>query len=429
MTNQNKILLSRFLTRFGDQAWDFAVPLVLIQLLPGKVQLISLFYLCSKLAQIIFGPSLIKKIDSKKRINIYKMGIGYQTVAMSIMWIFLSAMFFIELNGNFAYYAVLLVLFVTSSTVSSLGSALMDASVGFDLAVDILEKYELPLFNSRLSRLDLITEVSAPIFTGLILSLFLGKASVYGFSIIALLNLVTFFPEYLLLRSITNLDAGKIYSSEINNTKSFKNILNDFVSSFNRLKDKPYGIVIFGYAALWLSVLSPHGVLLTSFLKDGNRTSEFTIGLFRGLGACFGIIPTFLYPYLRKKKEMVSTSKIFLIFQFICVLAAGISFYFLESIYPFLIFILFSRIGLYGFSIGETEIRQNMIANDSRGEVNGMASSITSMATLFLFFLGTIFGKSENFGILIIISVVAVLFSLMMISKINDKDLVIENKL
>jgi iron-regulated transporter 1 len=420
MSTQHKILLSRFLTRFGDQAWDFAVPLVLIQLFPGKIQLISILYLFSKIAQIFIGPSLSRKIDQKKRITIYKMGIGYQTIAMILMWLLISALIMTKLEENYFLYIIVLVLFSLFSAMANLGSSLMDTSVGFDLAVDVLPEDKITIFNSRLKRLDLIAEVTSPIFTGLVLSLFYKKSEIYGFSIIALLNILTFLPEYHLLKSIPNLDKGKIFTSNIHEEYKSSNFIFEFIESMKKLKDKPYAVVIISYALLWLSILSPHGVLLTSYLKDGAKISEFTIGLFRGLGAFFGLVPTFLYPYIKIKYGMVKASKLFLSFQFICVLASSLSFYYSSSIYPFLIFILFSRIGLYGFSIGETELRQTLIPKKNRGEMNGVANSITSMATLLLFLMGSLLGNTANFGMMIIISISAVFVSLILSTKINS---------
>ncbi|MBY0415399.1 MAG: hypothetical protein K2Q18_14600 [Bdellovibrionales bacterium] len=54
------------MTRFGDQAWDFVVPLALIELFPGKIQLIATLYLISKLSQIFIGPWFSKKSIVKK---------------------------------------------------------------------------------------------------------------------------------------------------------------------------------------------------------------------------------------------------------------------------------------------------------------------------------------------------------------------------
>jgi iron-regulated transporter 1 len=427
MSMQFKILLSRFLTRFGDQAWDFAVPLVLIQIFPGKIQIIALVYLLSKLAQILIGPAIARKIDNTKRISIYKMGIGSQTIAMIFMWVSIIFLYLEKSNGanlNLNHYFFILTLLALFSAVSSLGSSLMDISVGFDLAVDVLPENELTTFNSRLKRLDLLTEVTAPIFTGLVFSLFTNKSEFWGFSIVALLNLMTFIPEFYLLKSAQSSDN---YKEKLIVPSSPDNFLKVFFESIKKLKNKSYALVIFSYALLWLSALSPHGVLLTSYLKDGAKTSELTIGFFRGFGALFGLIPTFLFLYLKEKHGLIQTSKLFIIFQFACVTLSAIGFYYITNIYFFLIFILFSRIGLYGFSIGETELRQLLIPKEKRGEVNGIANSTTSMATLILFLAAALIGDTANFGIMVLFSVLAVFISLILFIRFSKQNILSQN--
>jgi iron-regulated transporter 1 len=422
MSIQSSILLSRFLTRFGDQAWDFVVPLTLIQIFPGKIQLIAILYLFSKLSQIIIGPWFSKKIDSQKRLAIYKLGIGTQTVALILMWLLISLLFKNSEGSNqfsTIEYVMIFIPLAIFGAISNLGSSLMDISVGFDLAVDVLPEQELTIFNSRLKRLDLLTEVSAPVFAGLALTLFHNKSSLYGFSLVALINILTFIPEYFLLSSI---QALRDYKEKIVSLPISKNFFTEFFDSLKKLKGKSYAIVIVSYAFLWLSVLSPHGVLLTSYLKDGAKASEFTIGIFRGAGALFGLIPTFLFAFAKEKMGLLKASRSFILFQFICVLFSAICFYNLENIYPFLILILFSRVGLYGFSIGETELRQVMIPKDKRGEVNGIANSITGMATVGLFFMGSLLGDTAHFGAMIIISVVAVLTSLLLFVKLKSME-------
>lgn len=419
MSIQSNILLSRFLTRFGDQAWDFVVPLTLIQIFPGKIQLIATLYLFSKLAQIIIGPWFSKKIDSQKRLDIYKLGIGTQTIALILMWALIFLLFKNSEGGepfSTLEYILIFIPLATCGAISNLGSSLMDISVGFDLAIDVLPEIELTIFNSRLKRLDLLTEVSAPVFAGLAMTLFHEKSGLYGFSLIAIINILTFIPEYYLLSSI---QALKEYKEKIVSLPMTKNFLTEFIDSLKKLKGKSYSIVIVSYAFLWFSVLSPHGVLLTSYLKDGAKASEFTIGLFRGAGALFGLIPTFLFAFAKDKMGLLKASRSFILFQFVCVLLSAICFYKLENIYPFLILILFSRIGLYGFSIGETELRQVLIPKDKRGEVNGIANSITGMYTVGLFFMGSLLGDTAHFGIMIIISVVAVFASLLLFTKLN----------
>lgn len=420
MSMQFKILLSRFLTRFGDQAWDFAVPLVLIQIFPGKIQLIAFIYLFSKLAQVLIGPSIARKIDSEKRATIYKLGIGSQTIAMIIMWALVVLLVISSFEGFFltpSLYFITLASLAIFNAIASLGSSLMDISVGFDLAVEVLPEAELSIFNSRLKRIDLLTEVTAPIFAGTVLSL-MSNSVFWGFTIIAMLNIFTFLPEYLLLKSTQALKFEKDKSSGVFIRKNF---LLEFIDSINKLRHKPYSIVIISYAFLWLSALSPHGVLLTSYLKDGGKISEFSIGIFRGLGAFFGLVPTFIFSPLKEKFGLVTTSKIFIGFQFLCVSLSAIYFYYSSNIYYFLAFILFSRVGLYGFSIGETELRQLLIPKNSRGEVNGIANSTTSMATLCLFLFGTIVGDTANFGMMIFLSLAAVFVSFILFLTLKPK--------
>lgn len=421
MSIQAKILFSRFLTRFGDQAWDFAVPLTLIYIFPGQIQLIAFVYLISKLTQIVVGPWFIKKIDTQKRLDIFKLGIGLQTIALIAMWAIIYFQNthihqFGELSSIDRFVSFLaLALF---GATSNIGSSLMDVSVGFDLAVDIIPEKELTIFNSRLKRLDLLTEVSAPLVAGLIISLFNRENSILGFSMVAVLNIATFLPEYLLLSSIQQL---KEYKEKIVSPEIKRNFLVEFVESLKKLKGKPYAIVIVSYALLWLSVLSPHGVLLSSFLKDGAKASEFTIGVFRGAGALFGLIPTYIFASLKNRFGLLSASRYLLSFQFVMVLLSTLSFFYLDGIFLFLTFILFSRIGLYGFSIGETELRQLMIPKDKRGEVNGIANSITGMATVGLFLMGSLIGETANFGTMIIISCLAVFCAVIVFSNLKKE--------
>ncbi len=403
MSTQFQILLSRLLTRFGDQAWDFAIPLVLIGLFPGKLQIVAIYFLAIKIVQFFFTPAIMNTIDLWSRKKVFKLGIGSQTLALIFSWLVIVVKSDTLKEGSTNSWLILSLLIVLG-IISSIGSSLMEVSVGFDLAVDYLKKEELPDFNSRLKRLDLLTEVSAPLVAGLLLLYEYNGFHYFGFSLIALINLISFIPEYKLLSSVIdkNPKSEKVsvnVSERLNTFKEFSNGLKYF-------KDQRFAIPMIAYAFLWLSVLSPHGVLLAGYLKDSAQLSETEIGIFRGLGALFGLIPTFLYAKLHARWQLKITANRFLGFQAICVLAASL-FFSLNTqtgLYLFLVFVLFSRIGLYGFSIAESEARQNFIPANLRGRVNGFGVSLTSFATLFLFVLGSILPSSADFKCLVFVS-------------------------
>ncbi|MBK8201298.1 MAG: hypothetical protein IPK68_02850 [Bdellovibrionales bacterium] len=70
----------------------------------------------------------------------------------------------------------------------------------------------------------------------------------------------------------------------------------------------------------------------------------------------------------------------------------------------FLLLILLSRIGLYGFSLGEMQIRQIGVAPNVRGEVNGFANALTALATIGLFATGVALPSTEQFKYLVLSS-------------------------
>ena len=415
MSNQIKILLSRFLTRFGDQAWDFAIPLVLISLFPGQLQNVAGYYLFSKMAQFFINPIVLRWIDHLPRKRIYQLGIGSQTISVLITWI-LILLFSqnLQLKHDIIFWLIYLSLAIVG-IVGSLGATLMEISVGYDLAADQIHRDELPLFNSRLKRVDLITEVTAPIFAGLLLMIPQASGWNIGFSLVAILNLVTFVPEYILLSSVSGINLKK----NLQSTEGLANPIQEFKAGFRYFKDQSYVVPMLAYAFLWLSVLSPHGVLLAGYLKDSGHITELNISIFRGFGAFFGMIPTFIFPIFNKKFGLVKTSKILLGFQTFCVLVGAFAFQLggKNALLIFLIMILFSRIGLYGFSIAESEARQLFIPSSQRGRINGVGVSLTSFATLILFGIGTLLPKSNDFSILVWLSTASVIIGFIILLK------------
>ena len=75
---ERKILAGRFLTRSGDQAWDFAVPIVLLKLFPGHLRIAAFFYLLIRLATVILLPRMASIIDTQDRRTTARLGLGIQ---------------------------------------------------------------------------------------------------------------------------------------------------------------------------------------------------------------------------------------------------------------------------------------------------------------------------------------------------------------
>lgn len=412
-----RLLLGRLLTRSGDQAWDFAVPIVLLKIMPGHLRIAAFYYFLIRLASVILLPSVASIIDTKDRLNVIRMGLVLQFVGvlLSAIGIFYFWAFDSKVPNflDVEFFGIFLFL-VFSGLLGTLGASLMDIAIANDLAPSVFSGQELSRFNSRFRQVDLITEVGSPVLAGFLLAISDSWLPMMGFLLVVVWNLLSFFPEYGILKSVfrerPDLQKKFIHVSE-GISKSF---IRKIVEGWREFFRQPVAPAILAYALLWLSVLSPHGVLLTGFLQDGWRVPEWIIGLFRGSGALFGLAATVLFTYALKFMDLKKASWIFLAFQTVMVIAAYIFFLLPDQFGQngFLILILFSRIGLYGFSLGEIQIRQERIPPDVRGQVNGFANALTGIATLALFAAGASLPTTEDFGYLVLMSVTCVLSAL-----------------
>ena len=404
-----KILISRFLTRSGDQAWDFAVPLLLITLFPHNLKLAFIYFFALRLSSMLLMPYLGKFIDEVKRSTIVKVGLLTQGLSVLFTGLLLFMHTYGQAHGLSISFEIFYLLLLFFGITSNLGVNMMDIAVANDLVPTVIAQEELARFNSRLRQVDLSTEVFSPICAGLLLSLSSQDSPLLGIGLIIGWNLISFVPELFILTGIIAkkpaLDDPKtiiISSSE--------SLFKKFVKGWSAFQRSRVAWVIMANACLWLTVLSPHGVLLTAFLKGAWDIPEYVIGLFRALGAIFGLISTFLYPMAHRRFGLVSTGKMFISYQSLMVLMAFIFSFSLETTYQylFMLFILFSRTGLYGFGLAETELRQIRINAAERGRINGVSQAMTSFATVLVYGLGIIFSTPESFIFLVGISALSV---------------------
>lgn len=413
---KRKILLGRLLTRSGDQAWDFAVPLALLQTLPNQIRYAALYYLVIKLATVFLLPNFTQLIDKVNRLRASQIGLVIQFIGVVVSlgsMVLLKDIFQLQPQSISFFLAFLVLIF--SGILGQLGSTFSEISVANDIVPTSFEGSELSEINSKLRQVDLFTEVVSPVLTGAILLYSSLHAPLLGFLLVGIWNIISFFPEYYLLKSVFE-EKPELNNKPVQTSNTDrKNFLEQIHTGWKSFFKQPVAGAALAYALLWLSVLSPHGVLLTAFLKDAWQTPEWIIGLLRGAGAIFGLSATLIFPIILKKLSLTKTSLLFLSFQFLMLIFA-LLFFFNSSLTGqtgFLIFILLSRIGLYGFSLGEMQLRQKMIAPNIRGEVNGFANALTVIATIVLFSAGVILPTTDDFKILVTMSVFFVFLALL----------------
>lgn len=354
-------------------------------------------------------PYLGKFIDEIRRSTIIKCALLTQSFSVLSTGVLLFVHTYGETLGlgmSFtSFYALLLLFGITSN----LGVNVMGIAVANDLVPTVIEKKDLPRFNSKLRRVDLMTEVFSPICAGLLLTLSSNHSPLLGIGLIIGWNVISFIPELLILISIIGKDP-LLDDPKTITLPSTESLYAKFIKGWGIFQRSNVFWVIIANACLWVTVLSPHGVLLTAFLKGGWEIPEYIIGLFRASGAVFGLIATFLYPLVHQRFGLILTGKIFILYQSLMVTLAFIFSFSLEQTYQYLFMfcILFSRIGLYGFGLAETELRQIRIPTGERGRINGVSQAMTSFATVLVYGLGIFFSTPESFIFLVGISALSV---------------------
>lgn len=415
---KHKLLLSRLLTRSGDQAWDFALPLALIVLFPNRMELaIGLFFL-AKLVHTLLAPVIGSKIDTWPPLTSIRVGIFLQTLAVlsggGLIWLQYLGFFSSDFSGAsfIAWYLLVTATIIAGNT----GAMIMDIYVTQEL-IPALFKDSLTHINARVRQLDLASEVGSPVIAGFLIAATLSYHPLAGFTGVILWNTLSFIPEFWLIRTCClSLPADSSLTAVQHQLKPQPlTIFKRYALGYRSFFRHRLAIPMLAYSMLWFSALSPHGVLLTTFLKGGWQLPENELGVFRALGAVFGVSATFVFPLLVRKWKLLPATALFILIQTIAVFVAFLAFIGAANHWLFLAAILFSRIGLYGFMQGETEMRQLHCAPGERGRINGFASAMNQSATLLLFLAGSFLMNPTDFiyltaGSVFFVAVAATLF-------------------
>jgi iron-regulated transporter 1 len=396
------ILWSRLLTHSGDQAWDFAVPLVLATTFPHDLGTVALYYLLVRFAHMLLVTRVCALMDRWNRLRAIRLGIGAQTLSVTLATVAIHALLERAPGTNPLSSQANTLAFTLVVAAGLLGSTMMDVAVSQDWLPTLVPRHELAHVNSHLKQIDLFTELSAPVAAGLLLALGTQTVPLLGIYLVAAWNLVSFIPEYRLLRAVYFTEEGLTQRTPLVSSSAKTSLFHQLAGGWRDFLMQPSAAAMVSYALLWLTILSPHGVLLASWLKTQWDLPEAAIGAFRGLGAVFGLLATLAFPRALTKLSLVAATRLFIVWEALCLLGAAVAFSRGEAaLLWFAGFVLLSRIGLYGFSLGETEIRQLTIQPEVRGRVNGFAQALTSLATLGVYGSGAVLDAPSDFSVLV----------------------------
>ena len=78
------------------------------------------------------------------------------------------------------------------------------------------------------------------------------------------------------------------------------------------------------------------------------------------------------------------------------------------AVWGFLGCLIMSRVGLWSFDLAERQIMQEFVPEEKRGIINSVEFSLTNVFSLLSYFLGVVWSRPEQFGVIVIISFTSV---------------------
>ncbi|KAJ0743268.1 putative ferroportin-1, MFS transporter superfamily [Helianthus annuus] len=292
----------------------------------------------------------------------------------------------------------------------------------------------LTRLNSTIRRIDLISNLFAPVVTGFIISFVSMVASAVS---LAIWNILSAFLQYWLLNSVykgipalseSNRKRGlKLttpshpkqapstcleqtsrhhYTSEDVSSGTFKGVYDSqFIRAWRVYLQQDVVLPGLSLALLYFTVLS-FGTLMTATLEwDG--ILAYIIGTGRGISAIIGISATFLYPLVETRISTLRTGLWSIWSQWTCLLVCVGSIWVQNSTtsaYLLMAGVVASRLGLWMFDLSVIQQMQDQVSESDRAVVGGVQNSIQSFWDLMTYIMGLIISNPQDFWKLILIS-------------------------
>lgn len=442
------LYLSHALSAWGDRMWEFAIVLLMIQIMPNTLLLSALFGFTEAATRVFAGPLVGDWVDHTNRLRVVKVSlmIGNGSIVLAAVLIVMLLQDSVRQDGSFWFLVVLLLLLGALSSVGSLGTnlAVEKEWVKIMCAGDSMM---LSKTNSFMRRIDLICKLVAPIFVGIVISSAGGLA---GTILIGVWNLLSMFPEYIVL-TWTYRVIPALQTPKPDNSDDQASLISKALSIFTSLKSgwKMYQRLsvfrpAFALGMLYLTVLS-FGSIMTAYVYTRGM-DEAHLAIARGGGAIFGLLGTFGFPILSQRFGINKTGLISIWMQVSMLSFCVISTFFSSTtgdcegildvtqkddctsnrnteLSLLLTGVIVSRLGLWMFDLAVTQMLQERVDSEVIGVVNGAQSSIQNLMDLFGYVLGMTMNEPSEFHILAWISFVVTMSAALLYTSFYFMDL------
>eukprot|EP00467_Chlorarachnion_reptans_P010194 CAMPEP_0114526384 /NCGR_PEP_ID=MMETSP0109-20121206/22988_1 /TAXON_ID=29199 /ORGANISM="Chlorarachnion reptans, Strain CCCM449" /LENGTH=256 /DNA_ID=CAMNT_0001708147 /DNA_START=148 /DNA_END=915 /DNA_ORIENTATION=+ len=192
------IYIAELVSAFGDRMWQFAIPILFLDVWPNSLLPTILYTFSINLAMFILLPIAGSYVDSASRLPLMMASIIVDNIAVALTCIILNYMSYLpkEAPEQWIFFGIILAVSIPGELMVNVGRIALEKDWVPVVALGCPQS--LSVLNSRLKIIDLSCKFVAPMAFGFILQL-LGEDSKvrlrWGSGIVLLYNFLTIIPE------------------------------------------------------------------------------------------------------------------------------------------------------------------------------------------------------------------------------------------
>ncbi|KAH7319287.1 hypothetical protein BKA65DRAFT_556709 [Rhexocercosporidium sp. MPI-PUGE-AT-0058] len=402
-----RLYLSHFLSMWNSRVFEFGAVLYLATIYPGTLLPMSIYAFTRGFSAIIFAPSVGQYIDTGNRLQVVRVSIVVQRIAVAtscILFYILAVQLSLGRSGKTGILVALSFL----ACVEKLGSIMNLISVEKDWTNSSWlycrqDQTALRALNAQMRRIDLLCKLLGPLFIALvdgastemviIINFRMNVASVL-FEYFAIARVYYRVPDLQQPKQRSRCDrqedsiSNECPSLLTHNWNHLKQITKKSAADFNMYFHHSAFLPSIAGALLYLTVLNFAGQIVTYLLAAGYTSTQ--IGITRTLSVAFEVWQ-------------------------VIILATGIAVFFtfyennpVVSASGLVGGTILSRVGLRGFDLCAQLIVQEEVEADIRGAISSVEAVWQNAFELISYASTIVFSRPEQFRWPALISVIAV---------------------
>jgi len=419
------LYISHTISTWNSRGFEFGAVLFLATIYPGTLLPMSIYALIRALAATTLSPFLGKYIDSSDRLQVVRISILGQRVAVVLSCaVFLILLLLqeslLQIGSGGLFVGVILL-----ACVEKLCIITNTIVVERDWVVVVADGNEplLQEMNAQMRRIDLFCKLVSP----LAIALLDGLSTSIAISVTLGVNLTSALAEYFLIawvyKNTPSLARNKMMGEhdpedDIQVRLSWSTIKQSILSLLGDLRSYTRShafLPSLSLSILYLTVLGFGGQMITYlFSIEYPRLTSIHIGILRTIATILEISSTYIAPLLIERVGAVRAGIWSLCWQFLC-LTPGVATFWMPNTnrqtattFLFTSSVILSRIGLWSFDLTAQLLVQNSVDASHRGSFSATEASLQNLFELGTFAMTTVWSRPEDFKYPVTISLAAV---------------------